>query len=152
MTNRGAFKGVPDEELRRLYIDQNLSLEEIAEMYHTTVGATASYLSRCGIKKGRELAQKCEERRNMEKLGVKCTLQLPDVKEKVQKTNEEKYGVDNVFKLKEFYDKAKATSLKKYGVENAMMLKETQEKAKQTMLERYGATSPNLIPEFNEKS
>ena len=151
MTNRGAFKDVPDEELRHLYIDQNLSLEEIAEIYSTTVGATASYLSKCGIKKGRELAQKCEERRNMEKLGVKSTLQLSEVKKKVTKTLEEKFGTDNVLKLKEFRDKAKATSLERYGVENAMMLKETQEKAKQTMFERYGAEVPNQVEEFNQK-
>lgn len=148
---RGAFKNVSDEELIHYYIELNLSAEELAEMYHTTESATRSYLSHRGIKKGKELAQACQERVNLEKLGVKTTLQLPEVQEKVRATIQEKYGTDNVLKLKEIQEKAKATTRERYGVDNVMSLKETHEKARETLRRKLGVDHPSQSEEIKEK-
>lgn len=151
MTNRGAFKGVPDEELRRLYIDENLSADEIAEIYHTTANAVRSHLSHLGIKKGRELAQKSQERINMQKYGVKSTLQLQEVKDKVKETLQREYGTDNVLKLKEFQEKAKDTLEKKYGVRDCMKSEEIRNRAKETWVKNYGVDNPGKSVEVFQK-
>ena len=151
MTNRGAFKGVPDEELKRLYIDENLTAEEIAEMFHTTPNAVRSYLSHCGIKKGKELAQRAQERVNLRKLGVKTTLQLPEVKEKVKETMQRKYGTDNILKLREFHEKAEDTLEKRYGVRNCMQSEEIRERARETWRRNYGVDNPNKCEEVVQK-
>ena len=151
MTNRGAFKGVSDEELRRLYIDENLTADEIAEMFHTTPSAARSYLSHCGIKKGKELAQQAQERVNMQKYGVKSTFQLPEVKEKVKETLQKEYGVDNVLKVKKVRDRAKDTLEKKYGVRNCMQSEEIRERARATWKRNYGVDNPNKCEEVMQK-
>lgn len=46
----GFAHNLTDEELRELYINQNLSAEEIAEMYHTTRCAVLCEMSKRGIK------------------------------------------------------------------------------------------------------
>ena len=91
---------------------------------------------------------------NMRRHGVRCTLELEDVKNKAKETILKKYGVDNIMKSKEFQDKAKETlfknhgrynngvNLEKYLAENGikcpMDLDEVKNKTKTTVMERYG--------------
>lgn len=72
------------------------------------------------------------------KYGVRSTLQLPDVKEKVKQTNLKRYGVENPLSSPKIRTKIKETCLKKYGVEFATQSKEMQSKSRQTCIERYG--------------
>lgn len=91
---------------------------------------------------------------NMRKHGVRCTLELEDVKNKAKETILKRYGVDNVMKSKEFQNKAKETMMRKYGrydnriylkeyadkkgVNCPMALDEIKNKMRSTVMERYG--------------
>jgi len=57
------------------------------------------------------------EKNNLKKYGVKSTLKLKIVKNKIKQTNLERYGVDNISKLELNKEKIKQTNKKKYGVE-----------------------------------
>lgn len=85
------------------------------------------------------LCKKCNsEKTCLEKYGYSNGAQVPEFKEKFQKTNLEKYG--NVCSLngKEQIKKKKETWLKNYGVENPFQIEETREKVKNNNIEKYG--------------
>ena len=107
---------------------------------------------------------------NLEKYGVPCTLNNPEIMEKTKKTNLNRYGVDNPFKSKEVQqkiseqikqipdskkrairEKTKQTCLKKYGVENPMKSPMFQNKFKSTMMEKYGVEYAMLSEELKGK-
>ena len=73
----------------------------------------------------------------LDKYGTKCTLTLPEVKQKSIKTLEEHYGkgVKHNWMAKQVLDKCKQTCIERYGED--YIIKNSQ-KAKQTKLERYG--------------
>ena len=88
---------------------------------------------------------------NLEKYGYECSLQNPEVKNKIKKTNLEKYGVENVFQNEEIKDKIKKTNLEKYGVENVFQNEEIKEKSKQTNLKKYRVEYASQNTEIKEK-
>lgn len=76
-------------------------------------------------------------KRFLEIKGVKNSMDLKEVKDKLKETNLKKYWVDNVFKSTEFQEKRKKTLIKRYWEGNASNIKEFQEKRKQTNLKKY---------------
>lgn len=103
----------------------------------------------------------------MKKYGVKSTLQLEEVKEKIKITKKEKYGDENFVN----YGKAKETNLERYGVEHILQVKEIRDKGKETkkelygnedynnrnkaentMLEKFGETHAMKLEEYQEKA
>lgn len=76
---------------------------------------------------------------NLEKYGFEHTSQIPEVKQKRQKTNLEQYGVKEGWNT----EKTKQTMLERYGVEYAAQSKTVQQKREKTCLERYGI--PNTL-------
>lgn len=98
-----------------------------------------------------EIQQKVEQS-NLEKYGVKCTLELESVKEKSKRTCLEKYGVEFSGQAEEKIEKTKHTCLEKYGVECHLTLKENREKALKTIFEKYNVSRIIDIPGVIEKS
>lgn len=123
----------------------------------------------------KDCVQKKKIENNMKKYGVRCTLQLPKVKEKSKQTMLKRYGADSPSKIPEFVSKQRKTMKERYGHEfplQAQILKEKQrqtvqnlygvdnvfqaleikDKGKQTMKERFGYENAMQVPEIREKS
>jgi hypothetical protein len=65
---------------------------------------------------------------NMERYGVECTAQAPEIKQKIEKSNLENYGVINVFSSSEIQHKIKQTMIHNYGVEHPSQSQKIQER------------------------
>lgn len=91
---------------------------------------------------------------NQRKYGVDSTLQIEEVKNKIDKTMIEKYGELNPMKNKEIYEKTKNTRMERYGVEHMLQNREYRQKAINTTKERYGTeyyTQTDSYKENQEK-
>lgn len=150
------------EELEELYINQNKSLEEIAEDYGMSRSGMQKIICAFKIKKDPQKARELAQKTMLEKYGTTVSLNVPGAKEKMKQTSLEKYGCEHPSQNKEIKEKTKKsiearggyptqteegrakirkTNLERYGCENPMQNKDVQEKGKQTCLERYGATN-----------
>ena len=150
------------EELEELYINQNKSLEEIAEDYGMSRSGMQKIICAFKIKKDPQKARELAQRTMLEKYGTTVSLNVPGAKEKMKQTSLEKYGCEHPSRNKEIKEKTKKsiearggyptqteegrakirkTNLERYGCENPMQNKEVQDKGKQTCLGRYGATN-----------
>ena len=69
---------------------------------------------------------------------ITSTLQLPEVKEKIEKTNLSKYGKKSFTQTEEYLEKSKQTNLNKFGVENIMYRKDLKDKCLNSQKERFG--------------
>lgn len=91
------------------------------------------------------------EKTSLEHYGVKCNLNLKEVKEKANhnsqtkeakekraNTNLEKYGAKNVYASRQIIDKIKQNNLEKFGVEYSWQRSDVKERIKQTTMKRYG--------------
>ena len=85
------------------------------------------------IPENKENRLKKAEEAVVKKYGVKTTLQLQLVKDKIKITKKEKYGDENYVNV----EKAKKTNLEKYGVEFSLQSIEIREKGKNTKKEKY---------------
>lgn len=56
----------------------------------------------------------------LEKYGYECTMQVPEIRDKVYETNNKKYGCNSPYGNPMVIEKAKRTNLERYGYENAM--------------------------------
>lgn len=167
---KGALDGVTDEELRQLYIEQNLACDEIAAIFSVSKSVVASTLSRRGIHKPKELFVQKQKERNLEKYGVTTTLKLKSVQDKISETCLEKYGTPSVAsvggkkayeKLKEnplteeekkaICDKRRETLQKQYGVDRVCDIPGLWDKIEQTNLEKYGCKNPMQNKEVKER-
>lgn len=100
--------------------------------------------------------------------GVKNTVHIPNVLDKMKETClerygetstcsiarnsfKEQYGVDNPFQLEEVKEKIKETCLEKYGVENYVQTEEYKQQVKQTCLEKYGVDNVSKNEEIKQK-
>ena len=88
---------------------------------------------------------------NMITYGVKTTLELGDVQERIKKTLQNKYGVDHPSKSKEIREKRLNTFQSRYGVSNASQVPEFQEKKKQSCLKTTGYEYPLQSPQIQEE-
>jgi hypothetical protein len=89
---------------------------------------------KCFYKKRTEATK----RTNNEKYGVEFVSQVPEIRQKAEKTMVEKYGVKYTTQSKDLYDKMKSNNVEKYGVEFISQVPEIIEKVKDTNKERYG--------------
>lgn len=87
----------------------------------------------------------------MMKYGVKTTLQLDEVKEKIKATNLERYGFENVSANKDILQKRINTTLERHGVEHPAQNKEIRQKQIDTTIERYGVPYSFLNEEVRNK-
>ena len=92
---------------------------------------------------------------NIEKYGVENNLQIPSVREKIEKNNMVKYGVKNVGQAETIKQKMRETNQRLHGVDNAMKNKDIsstqQKKMKETMIKKYGVEYALHNPELLDK-
>jgi hypothetical protein len=88
---------------------------------------------------------------NIEKYGVKWSLQSKEVRDKGKETWGKTLGVSHPLKCKKVQEKKKETCLEKYGVEHQFNLQEVQDKCKNTMLDKYNTTNVMLLDEIKNK-
>lgn len=96
----------------------------------------------CSDECRKKWAQRPENKKNrleksfkavLEKYGVRSSLMLDEVKEKIKKTKIEKYGDENYCN----HEQAKKTNLEKYGSEHTLSLEEIRQKGNETKKIKY---------------
>lgn len=167
---KSALDGITDEELKRLYIEQNLTCGEIAANFNVSKSMVATVLSRRGIRKPKELFIQKQKQKNLEKYGVTTTLKLKSVQNKISETCLERYGTTSVAsvggkkvheKLKEnplteeekkaICDKRKETLQRQYGVGRVCDIPGLRDKIEQTNFEKYGCKNPMQNEKVKER-
>jgi len=136
---------IDEGDLRKYYVEDNLTINEIADIYNCSRSAIQSRLYEYGIGKSQDLITKTIEKTNMERYGVKTTAILPEIVEKKNNTNLERYGSISPAKSDLVKEKIKATCLEKYGCEYSIANPEVREKAKETMKKRYNRESGGQV-------
>lgn len=143
---------ISKEELYELYINQNLSVEEIAFKFNVSKSPIERRLREYKIKKDKKMAHLKTKQTIQKKYGVDNISKLETNKEKVRQTNLRKYGKTCYLQTEEGKEKVKQTNLKKYGVEKIFYSDKIQEKIKNTMLEKYGTINPMQNEKIKNKS
>lgn len=92
-----------------------------------------------------------QQRTCIEKYGVKSSLQIPKVRESLERVCLERYGVAHPSQALEIQEKKKQTCLERYNVENPFQSSEIKEKIRQTWIEKYGVDHPTKSLEVQEK-
>ena len=92
-----------------------------------------------------------QEETMIKKYGHKTPIQIPEIKEKIQKTNMEKYGSNSPSGNMTVRKRCEETMIKKYGVKYPGQSREIREKIKQTNIEKYGVESPLSREAIKEK-
>jgi hypothetical protein len=88
---------------------------------------------------------------NIKKYGTECSLNSPEIKNKIIDNNLKNYGVEHIMQSTQFRNKVKDIILKKYGVSNVNKLKEVRDKIIKTNLLRYNATNPMKNEEVKKR-
>lgn len=88
---------------------------------------------------------------NLQRYGVKWSLQSKEVRNKGKETWQKTLGVTHPLKSKKIQEKKKETCLEKFGVEHQFNLPEIQEKCKNSMVDKYNTSNVMLVPEIREK-
>jgi len=110
-------------------------------------------LEKYGVKstlQSNNVIKKIKEK-NKEKYGVEHYSQTNEYKELIKKKNQEKYGVDWFFQTDEYLEKKKRTNQEKYGVDFYSQTDEYLEKKKRTNQEKYGENFYSQTKDFKEK-
>ena len=101
------------EDLEYLYLELNLSVEEITKCFGWSRDRIYYWIKLYKIIKPKELCVKHMEKTNLEKYGDRYCVKNNKVKKKIKQTKLEKYGDENYINI----DKIKQTNLEKYGVD-----------------------------------
>ena len=128
---------ISKEDLIHYYIDENLTIDDIAKIFGCSKGVIDNRIAEYEIKKPRKLIDDTIERTNMAKYGVKTTAVLPEVVEKRIATNLERYGDENPATTEGVREKMKNTCREKYGVEYSLADPSIREKAEETLRRKY---------------
>lgn len=144
------------EELYQLYIIENLSGEEIAnKLKNINKRQVYRLLKLYNIIKPKELRYKAatasRTNTNLKKYGTTCSLQAPEIQNKVRQTWINKYGVDSPNKSEIIKQKKKLTTLTHYGVENPSQAEEIKTKKQLRSLEKYGTQYTFQAEEVKQK-
>lgn len=91
-SNNAIYKQINLDELEDLYVEQNLSLQDLCNLYNIKEGAMSSFLNRNGITKPKELTYVHRKKTNIRKYGAISPAQNDSVKQKMASTCIEKYG------------------------------------------------------------
>lgn len=153
------MNNISKEELILLYINENKTTQEIADMYGITAKRVRRRLKEYNIEKSKALIEqtrinKCIEKSTKVNITKEELYELyinqnktPDeiaaiynctgktIREHIQKHNIEKSREDH---LKRRFENLKKTSQEKYNTDFPIQSKEVKEKIKQTNIERYG--------------
>lgn len=137
--------------LYMLYITQNKTITEIANILNLSNRTIAYLLQKEKIKKDRKNVTKRVIENNLKKYGVSCTLELKAVKKKSKATCLKKYGTEYATQNKEIYNKIIQTNLNKYGVKYTAQVDSFIQKRKITCLKKYGYDNAVKNKEIQKK-
>jgi len=146
--NRDILKEIiPFDEFKQLYVDMDLSYDEIAEKLNDK-NITSSALRHLNseeyhCKKLKSNVLLKSKQTKMAKYGNPYYVNKEKIKESLNNKTKEEW--------KQIAEDRKQTMLNVYGVEHQMQLESTKEKIKQTNLEKYGVDNPFKSKDFNKK-
>ena len=163
------------------YLNQNLTIKEVAKQLQVSVDRVVKSLNFFNIKKDNTLVhhdrkiiskeeiielyinQNLSLKETAKRLGVgHSTLSMrlrefnihksrEQTLERTKETVKERYGVEHVLQNKEILDKVLNTTLSRYGETNYAKTDEYRKKVKQTCLEKYGVDCVLKLPEIQER-
>lgn len=141
---RGEFQ-LSYDVLYDLFITQNKTEDEIAEMYNVSRKVIHTRLQKNNIVKPMKLKVEKRKQTNLLKYGFEYVTQVEEIKEKTKQNNLEKYGKPYTFQVDEFRDKAKKTLIKKYGVDSPFKSPEIKQRSIEATINKYGVYNVNYI-------
>lgn len=166
---------IPESDLRYLFIELNLNMEEIAKFFGISSVLVSTRLKGFSIKKSIERQKERERETMLDKYGAEHPMLVPELKGKYENTCLEKYGtlssnsnpevkekqkqgylrnwgVDSPMKSEAVKEIMKENNLRKRGVEWVMQDSSVVDKSRRTCLKRYGKVSYCQTREYGEKS
>ena len=141
-----------EEDLQYLYIDLNLSKEEISSILNLSIGKIYRHLKLYNIKKSREQINELSKRINLETYGNEFPSKLQEFKDKQQNTCLEKYGSKSYLTTEEGKQKTLQHNMEKYGVAHYTQSEQFKSKNRQTCMEKYGVETYFEAEEFKQKA
>lgn len=133
------------EELRELYIEENLSLKKLSKVLNIPKNRIVRILARFNIKKSPALVKLSQIESNKE------TYSTGEPQKKIANTFKTKYGVDSILTLDSVKEKIKKTVIERYGVDHYSKTKEYREKFINTTRIRYGVDHPSQNEDIAKK-
>lgn len=100
------------EELEELYINQNLSANEIAELKGISKDGVRKYIKKWGFVKEQDKITEAQRTGLQNKYGVNNSIELDWVRQKMEQTCLERHGYTNPLRSKEVQERARATQKK----------------------------------------
>ena len=134
---------IPEETLRELYINQNKSTTEIAEILGHSRTTICKSIKKYNIKKSEDQIREKIKQTNLERFGCECPAKNENIKNKIKETNLKKYGAKCTLQNEKVKEKRKETWFKKYGDEHPLQNKDIRNKIKETNLKKYGCEHPS---------
>lgn len=150
-----------EEELRALYLNQNKSKAEIAEMFDIAISTLSSLFQKYNIKKDSSQIVALRQQTCLEKYGVDNPRKADAVKDKIKETNQQRYGAITFTASEEGKSQIKESKLKHFGDSNYNNITKNhqtkqlrygdkhynnREKNTQTCMEKYGVKHGGLLP------
>lgn len=133
------------EDMVELYINQNMSVKELAKYLNYNERMLLKVLSEYGLKKDRKKVYEIQKK-TLNKKGVDNVFQLEEVKQKSQQTILEKYGKKYYTQTDKYKDKNRKIRKEKYGNDPFC-----REKYRQTCKKKFGVENYDYIKYTNEQ-
>lgn len=105
------------EKIKDLYLNQNKSMNETADILGISLSSLKYYVRKFSIVKPKEKIVERRKQTNLQRYGVTAPLKSEKILDKVRKTNTERYGTECPLQNKEIKQKALNTMCERYGVE-----------------------------------
>lgn len=126
------------ENFISLYIGQNMTQYEIADMFGVERDTVKTYVKKYCITKPRKMQAEKRRETNLRIYGVAAPLQNPDIMKKAQETNLKRYGHICSLQNEDVNQKARETMKERYGVEYSGQNPELLKKLHDTLEEKTG--------------
>lgn len=139
------------DNLIELYINKNMSIDEIANFLGIRNNIVGRYIRNFKIKKSREMIQAAIAKTTLKRYGSTCYFTSKEGIERIRNINLERYGVEKPFESKEIQNKVKNYFFNKYGGYSNMSCPETKRKIQDTFIRKYGSISPLGNKKVREK-
>lgn len=129
--------------LKKLYIDNNISITKVADVFGVSCNSVIRWLKFYEIKKSAAEIEQCRTATNIEKYGTGNAAASDEIKKKIKSTNIARYGVGSTLLLKNVKDKIENTNEQRYGSKNPFGSKKIQKKIAESNIEKTGNPYPS---------
>lgn len=140
------------EEVYELYINQNMTRQEVADHFGMSKSGMTKVITALGITKPKDLITKKNKEILMEAYGVECPFSLPEVREKSYQTIKERLGVEHPAQNPEIVKKMKATMIERHGAPTPLQCDEIHKRVIERLKENYGVDNPMKSKEIKERA